>query len=107
MNLPIFLHQKSHSLRLALRVLPSSPPPRIIAITPSHVKLAVSAPPQDGAANEAVVKFVCEMLGYPKSDGRIIMGEKTREKVLEIRDVGTDSSLVERVREKLMGSVKS
>ncbi|CUS07505.1 unnamed protein product, partial [Tuber aestivum] len=89
------------SLRLTLRVLPSSPPPRIIVITPSHIKLAVSAPPQHNAANEAVVKFICELLGYPKTDGRITMGEKTRGKVLEIRGVGMEGGLVERVREKL------
>ena len=46
------------------------------------------------------------MLGYPKTDGRIVMGGKTRGKVLEIRGVGTDDGLVERVREKLMGFVK-
>ncbi|KAG0635879.1 hypothetical protein HOY80DRAFT_1055899 [Tuber brumale] len=106
MRPPILLNQKSQSLRLTLRVLPSSPPPRVIAVTPSHIKLAVSAPPQDGAANEAVVRLICKLLGYPKTDGRIAMGEKTREKVLEIRGVCMDESLVDRVREKLMGFVK-
>ncbi|KAG0129286.1 hypothetical protein HOY82DRAFT_564271 [Tuber indicum] len=106
MKSPILLNQKSQSLRLTLRVLPSSPPPRVIAITSSHIKLAVSAPPQDGAANKAVVRFICELLGYPKTDGRIVIGEKTREKVLEIKAVGMDGSLVDRVREKLMDSIK-
>jgi len=110
MKSPISLNPKYQNLRLtlrlALRVLPASPPPRILGITPTYIKLAVEAPPQSGAANEAVVRFICELLGYPKTDGRIVMGGKTRGKVLEIRGVGTDEGLVERVREKLMGSVK-
>jgi len=53
-----------------------------------------------------VVRFICELLGYPKTDGRIVIGEKTREKVLEIKAMGMDGSLVDRVREKLMDSIK-
>lgn len=42
------------------------------------LKLAIQAPPVDGAANEAVVDWFCETLDLPKSKVQIIQGEKSR-----------------------------
>ncbi len=44
----------------------------------------ITAPPVEGAANEAVVKFIAETLGVRKSQVELISGEKSREKTLRI-----------------------
>jgi uncharacterized protein (TIGR00251 family) len=50
-----------------------------------HLKVYVRAPPVKGKANEAVIEVLAEFFGVKKSDIRIISGERSREKVVEIR----------------------
>ncbi len=44
----------------------------------------ITAPPVEGAANEAVVKFIAGALGVRKSQVEIVSGEKSREKTVRI-----------------------
>ena len=45
----------------------------------------LQAPPVEGAANEALVKFLSKRLGLRPADITITAGERSRDKVLEIR----------------------
>ncbi len=47
-----------------------------------HIKL--TAPPVEGAANKALIKFLSGKLGVNKSRIRLVSGEKSREKRVEI-----------------------
>ena len=49
-----------------------------------RLKLKVSAPPADGAANAAIRKLVAKALGRPPGAVAIIRGETSREKTLRI-----------------------
>jgi hypothetical protein len=44
----------------------------------------ITAPPVEGAANQAVVKFAADLLGIRKSQVELVSGEKSREKTLKI-----------------------
>lgn len=44
----------------------------------------------DGKANEALVEFISRALGVPKRTVRIVAGEKSREKRVEVRGYGGD-----------------
>lgn len=57
-----------------------------------YLKLRVSAPPADGAANAAVTAFLAKALKVPKSAVRIASGEAARLKILEID--GVDAAAV-------------
>ncbi|MBX2855380.1 MAG: DUF167 domain-containing protein [Rhodobacteraceae bacterium] len=46
--------------------------------------LKVTAPPADGAANRAVLKLLAKSLGAPKSALRLLSGETSRHKRVEI-----------------------
>ncbi|MEO1328839.1 MAG: DUF167 family protein [Pseudomonadota bacterium] len=59
------------------------------------LKLRVAAPPQDGAANKAVVKLVAKALGVPKSAVAIVAGQTARLKRLEIE--GDPDQLADRL----------
>ena len=43
------------------------------------------APPVENAANRAVIEFFSELLGISKSNLKILAGNKSREKVLQIK----------------------
>ena len=47
--------------------------------------VAVAAPPEDGRANEAVVALLGDSLGVRARDISIVLGERSREKVVEVR----------------------
>ena len=48
------------------------------------LKVYVSAPPEDGRANKAVIKLLAEHFAVPKSKIEIIKGEKNRNKIIKI-----------------------
>jgi uncharacterized protein (TIGR00251 family) len=48
------------------------------------LELRVAAAPADGAANDEVIKLLAKALGLPKSSVRIVSGEASRLKRLEI-----------------------
>lgn len=55
--------------------------------------LAVTAPPVDGEANEAVVAYFAGALGVKKADVSIVAGATGRAKIVEIR--GLDPTAAE------------
>lgn len=50
-------------------------------------KLEVAAPPVEGKANRAVVEFFARSLGVPRSAVRIVAGERSPHKLIEIDGV--------------------
>jgi hypothetical protein len=48
------------------------------------LKIRLTAPPVDGAANEALVKFLSETLSLSKSSVEIVSGHTSREKRVKI-----------------------
>ena len=48
-------------------------------------KLRLTAPPVDGKANEACVRFFAERYTVPRSAVRIVSGESARLKLIEVR----------------------
>jgi len=49
-----------------------------------RLKVYVTSPPTGGKANKAVVELLAEFFGIKKGDVKIIKGEKSREKIVEI-----------------------
>lgn len=52
-----------------------------------YLKVRVTAPPVDGAANAALEKLIAKTLKRPKSAVRIVSGEQARVKQLEVDGV--------------------
>ena len=50
-------------------------------------KLLLTAPPVDGRANQACIEFFARGLRIPQSRVRLVAGEKSRHKVLELEGV--------------------
>lgn len=49
------------------------------------IQIRVTAPPVDGKANDALIKFVAKRLGIARSEITLVRGERGREKLIEIR----------------------
>lgn len=51
---------------------------------PPRIKIKLNAPPVDGSANKALIKFLSDLIGVSKSKIEIFRGHKSREKDLKI-----------------------
>jgi len=54
------------------------------------LKLRLAAPPVNGKANQACVRFLAGVFAVPPSNVRILRGETSRAKTVEIRSVPAD-----------------
>lgn len=86
-------------LELALRLTPKGGRDQINGIKEDAsgkpvLAVRVSAPPVDGAANKALLKFLSKASGVPKSRIRFISGETARIKRLRFEGNGTEIASV-------------
>ncbi|MGD0294516.1 MAG: DUF167 domain-containing protein [Terracidiphilus sp.] len=90
------LRSTAQGVTLAVRAQPGA---RKMAITgvygegPSaQLKIAVHAPPLEGRANQALIAFLAERLGVPKSSVELRSGELSRSKVFLLRGVSLEKA---------------
>ena len=74
-------------VEVAVHVQPRSKKNEISGIHGESLKLRVTAPPVDDAANQAVKEYFARLLGIPKSRVQILSGLRSREKAILIRGV--------------------
>lgn len=70
--------------RINLRVIPRAKQNKITVDPDGTLRIHITAAPVDGAANTAVVKMLAEYLGVPKSQIKIVRGDTSRTKIIEI-----------------------
>jgi uncharacterized protein (TIGR00251 family) len=72
-------------MRLSIRVTPRASADRIDGFDESGaLRVRVTAPPADGAANAAVAKLLAKVLGVPQRDIVLVSGANSRQKVFEV-----------------------
>ena len=71
-------------IRLSVKVQPGASRNAVVGRNGDEWKLAVTAPPVEGRANQACIELVAERLGIPRSAVRIARGQSGRKKILEI-----------------------
>ena len=72
------------SLDVPLHVQPRSRKTEIAGLHGGALKLKVTAPPVDDAANTAVIQFFASRLNIARSRIRILSGNKSRDKTVRI-----------------------
>ncbi|MBF0195680.1 MAG: YggU family protein [Magnetococcales bacterium] len=65
---------------LAVRVQPRSSRAKVIGMHGDLVKIALTSPPVDGAANKALCQLIAKEFGVAKARVIIVRGHKAREK---------------------------
>lgn len=81
----------------AVRVQPRAKKNAICGELGEAVKIALTAPPVEGKANEACISFLAELLAVPRSSITIAAGETSRNKVIRVSGVSA-TKLEERLR---------
>jgi uncharacterized protein YggU (UPF0235/DUF167 family) len=88
--------------RLTVRVQPGARRTGFVGWFGDHPKLAVAAPPVDGAANDEARRWLAELFGVRPRHVRLLVGAASRTKHFEID--GLDDASVQRSVEDAIGS---
>jgi hypothetical protein len=59
----------------------------VVGIYGDALRIRLSAPPVDGAANDELVKFLAHVFAVARRDVRILAGESSRSKIVEIEGI--------------------
>jgi len=90
MALPSFLKIHGDVVRLNARLQPRASKDGIGDVVGDALKIKVTAPPVDFAANEALIRLLAGVLKCPKSDIHLVRGRTSRMKTLEIRGLSAE-----------------
>ncbi len=86
---------------IRLHVQPKASKSRIVGFHDGCLKIAVAAPPVEGKANKAVVRFLADFFGVPARDVVVVSGAQSRKKMVVVR--GYDASAIREAVEKVVG----
>jgi uncharacterized protein len=83
---------RSQGCMLQVRVIPRASRSRVDGERGGAILIRLAAPPVDGAANDALVAFLSDVLRVPRRDVTIVSGHTSRDK--RVRIAGIDESAV-------------
>jgi hypothetical protein len=92
--MPPCLKALESGTQLAVRLQPRAARDEVCGLLGTELKIRVTAPPVEGAANAALVEFLSAKLGVSRSRIRIVRGGKSSHKLVQAS--GLDAATVAR-----------
>ncbi len=81
------LKESNGAVSFQVRVVPRANKSEIVGVEGDALKVRLKAPPVEGKANDALVKFLAERLAVSKSQIEILSGHTSRTKVVRVRGI--------------------
>jgi len=79
-----WFEEKAGDIFIKVHVQPRASKNEIVGVHGGSLKVRLTSPPVEGAANALLVRFFAKTLAVPKSRINIVSGEKSRQKRLKI-----------------------
>jgi hypothetical protein len=87
------LHNGQRGSAIAVRVTPRASRNEIVEILDDGtIRVRLDAPPTDNEANDALIDFLSEILGVPKSKLDIVAGSVGRDKLISVVDMDVETA---------------
>ena len=83
--------KKQDSVVFDVRVNPRASKSEIVGEYNEALKVKLSSPPVDGAANKELVKLLSKAFGVAKREVEIVRGHTSKRKTVEIFNVGAEA----------------
>jgi uncharacterized protein (TIGR00251 family) len=81
------------AVTLPVQVSPRARRNAIEGVAAGALRVRLTSPPIEGRGNDALCRFLAECLNIPRSAVRIVAGERSRRKRVEVRGVSLDRIL--------------
>ena len=88
--MPPFIQERPEGVYLAVKVQPRSSKNAVGEALGNELKIKVTAPPVDSAANQALIDFLARTLDCPRTAVRIVRGQTSRHKQVLIIGLSGD-----------------
>ncbi len=86
------LHDGKKGAALAVRVTPRASKNEIVEVLrDGTVKVHLTAPPVEGKANAALLKFLAKVLDVPQKQLEVVAGATGRDKLISVVDMDADT----------------
>ena len=92
MNAP-FLQARADGVYVAIKLQPRASREQIAGVQGAELKISVTAPPVDSAANQALVEFLSETLDVSRSQVALVRGQTARHKMVRITGLSAEQLL--------------
>ena len=83
----LLAREEGGAVVFSVRVAPRASRSAVLGVHDGALKVALTAPPVEGAANAALIAFLAKALGVPKRDVVIEQGEASRSKRVRVTGV--------------------
>jgi uncharacterized protein (TIGR00251 family) len=90
MSLPPFLRIQSDGVLLSVKLQPRASSNEIGEALGNELRIKVTAPPVDAAANEALVRLLAETLDCPRNRVELVRGHTSRHKTVKLYGYSAD-----------------
>ena len=81
---PAFLRAQSDGVLLSVKLQPRASSNEIGEALGNELRIKVTAPPVDSAANEALIRFLSETLDCPRNRLELVRGHTSRHKTIKV-----------------------
>lgn len=87
------LHSGQRGSALAVRITPRASHNQIVGVlNDGTIKVHLSSDPGDEELNVALIAYLAEVLGVPKSRVEIVAGENGRDKLVSVLDMDVETA---------------
>jgi len=93
MNLPSFLHEQADAVVLSIKLQPRAAANEVLGVFGNELRVKVTAPPVDAAANDALVRLLADKLDCPRNRVELVRGHTSRHKVVRILGMKAETLL--------------
>lgn len=83
-SLPAFITTQSDGVTLAIKLQPRASRNEILPLDGPELRVRVTAPPVDAAANEALLRLLAETLDWPRNKVELLRGHTARHKTVKV-----------------------
>ena len=87
--LPPWLQTLAGRVRLSIVVRPRASKTSLAGVHDGKLKIHLAAPPVDGEANEALIRFLADTLDVRRTAISLVQGAQSRNKVVDVEGVET------------------
>jgi uncharacterized protein (TIGR00251 family) len=87
MSLPPYLKVQPDGVLLSVKVQPRASKNEIGGVLGEELRIKVTAPPVDAAANEALIRLLADTLDCPRSRVELVRGHTARHKIIKLHGV--------------------
>ena len=86
------MHDGQKGSALAVRITPRATRNEIVEVLDDGtIKVRIAAPPADNEANDALIEYLSEILGVPRSKLDIVAGASGRDKLIAVVDMDVET----------------